>query len=56
MTAQARFHQMRTIPADMLFASASGVDPHISPEAARLQINRIANVRGFRTEQKAKTS
>jgi K+-transporting ATPase ATPase C chain len=42
------------IPADMLFASASGVDPHISPEAARLQINRIVNFRGFRTEQKQK--
>ena len=42
------------MPADMLFASASGVDPHISPEAARLQINRIANVRGFRTEQRQK--
>ena len=38
----------------MLFASASGVDPHISPETARLQINRIANVRGFRTEQRQK--
>jgi|LQYC01.1.fsa_nt_gi K+-transporting ATPase ATPase C chain len=42
------------IPADMLFASASGVDPHISPAAARLQVNRIANVRGFRAEQRQK--
>jgi potassium-transporting ATPase KdpC subunit len=42
------------VPADMLFASASGVDPHISPEAARLQINRIGNARGFRAEQKQK--
>jgi K+-transporting ATPase ATPase C chain len=39
------------IPKDMLFASASGVDPHISPEAAQLQIERIAKVRGFNTEQ-----
>ena len=45
-----------TMSADMLFASASGVDPHISPEAARLQINRIANVRGFRAEQRQKIS
>jgi len=39
------------VPKDMLFASASGVDPHISPEAAQLQIERIAKVRGFNTEQ-----
>jgi K+-transporting ATPase ATPase C chain len=39
------------VPKDMLFASASGVDPHISPEAARLQIERIAKVRGFNPAQ-----
>lgn len=33
------------LPSEMLFASASGIDPHISPEAASLQINRIANAR-----------
>ena len=41
-----------TIPAEMLFASASGLDPHISPEAAKMQINRIAKARGFSDEQK----
>ena len=40
------------IPAEMLFASASGLDPHISPEAAKMQINRIAAARGFSDEQK----
>jgi potassium-transporting ATPase KdpC subunit len=41
-----------TIPNDMLFASGSGLDPDISPEAARLQINRIARERNFTNGQK----
>ncbi|MEA4935624.1 MAG: potassium-transporting ATPase subunit KdpC [Paludibacter sp.] len=42
------------VPSEMLFASASGLDPHISPEAATLQINRIAEARNFNAEQKQK--
>jgi K+-transporting ATPase ATPase C chain len=34
------------IPADAVTASASGLDPHISPDSARLQAARIAAARG----------
>jgi potassium-transporting ATPase KdpC subunit len=43
---------LTTIPSEMLFASASGLDPHISQKAALLQVNRIAKVHKFNSAQK----
>ncbi|EPG74822.1 K+-transporting ATPase, C subunit [Leptospira fainei serovar Hurstbridge str. BUT 6] len=39
------------VPAELVFASGSGLDPHLSPAAVEYQLPLVAKARGFSDEQ-----
>ena len=41
----------KDIPADLMTASGSGLDPHITPESARIQIPALADASGLSKEE-----
>ena len=49
--AEALRHDDQPVPADLAMASASGLDPHLSPAAAAYQIDRVASARKLPRER-----
>ena len=43
---------LTVVPSEMVFSSGSGLDPHISAQAALMQVTRITKARNFNSNQK----